>query len=546
MDAGRDCQFYLQVVVLTIQGRILIPTKRNEYDSQKSELTIDWTVELGDTMKRIAERPDSGVFWANAKESPSAPPIPGHRPLRILHLKLAEACRSEARGSYPPLESMGPLSEPTMSAPTENSCGGLAPLAVQNTLNRLLNLSLENIPLEEFLQRALDTCLDLPGLSAEAKGAIFLVDDEEEVLLMQAQTGSYPAHCARVPFGHCLCGRAAMSQAGLYAAHSDGRYDVPQESALNRGHYCLPIRFADRTLGVLNCYLQTGHTFDPEELAYLTSVSDILANVIERKRSDDARMELIRQNHLLRMNATLGVFAAMIGHDIKNYLFFEKKLSEVLDDPLRQHPGIVKGIERARRMAQGMKDLTMPSDTAPQTFRVAEMAQSQVEEFETLFGEHCHFLIHCAGEIPLITSVEPLLSRVIFNLLMNAFHAAENRPESLREPPYVRLCLEASGDGVSISVEDNAGGIGQRTLGYMERLFGMVHDAYHDQGNLFDVVSAISSMEGFAGGVGLFFTAVAVQDMSGTISVKCVPGHGSTFIIWLPERIAALRKLLRF
>ena len=65
----------------------------------------------------------------------------------------------------------------------------------------------------------------------------------------------------------------------------------------------------------------------------------------------------------------------MIGHDIKNYLFSGKKFSDVLDDPLKVHPGILKGIERSRRLAQSMKDLVAPGTVTLNTFPVGDMAR---------------------------------------------------------------------------------------------------------------------------------------------------------------------------
>lgn len=62
--------------------------------------------------------------------------------------------------------------------------------------------------------------------------------------------------------------------------------------------------------------------------------------------------------------------------------------------------------------------------------------------------------------------------------------------------------------------------------------------------DLIAVVNEISAMDGFTNSVGLFFTAVAVNDMSGEITVETQQGEGTTFRVTLPKRIEALRNLL--
>jgi sensor histidine kinase regulating citrate/malate metabolism len=74
----------------------------------------------------------------------------------------------------------------------------------------------------------------------------------------------------------------------------------------------------------------------------------------------------------------------------------------------------------------------------------------------------------------------------------------------------------------------------------------MIQQVYTHEEELIHVVDAISHMEGFTNSVGLFFTAVAVNDMSGEISVQTKQRVGSVFRIVLPIKVEALNRLLRF
>ena len=85
----------------------------------------------------------------------------------------------------------------------------------QSAINMILSESLENIPLEEFLQKALNMILSIPWIAFEAIGSISLAEDNTDSLLMKAQSNipePLKELCARVPFGKCLCGKAAQTQ----------------------------------------------------------------------------------------------------------------------------------------------------------------------------------------------------------------------------------------------------------------------------------------------------------------------------------------------
>ena len=278
-----------------------------------------------------------------------------------------------------------------------------------------------------------------------------------------------------------------------------------------------------------------------------TEALDLAEAMISRASARLTNLRLVEQNHRLRLNASLGVFAGMLGHDIKNYLFYSKKLSEIQNDPLAAHPGIAKGIERARKLAQGMKDLAAPGRVTLRTFSVEDLVSSIADEFNTLFGQQCRFECIVEDEIPKVTSNEDLLSRTVWNLVMNAYHSMENRPKGTHGNPLVRIRVKKDGRGrVSIGVIDNAGGIGPKTLEYIQHSFKLIADVYEEREDLIEVVNEINTMSGFTNSVGLFFTATAVNDMHGTIKVDTKPTEGSVFIIKIPVRIDGLKNLLLY
>jgi serine phosphatase RsbU (regulator of sigma subunit)/putative methionine-R-sulfoxide reductase with GAF domain len=180
--------------------------------------------------------------------------------------------------------------DPLESALEEN-------LLIQQAINSILQISLEPLSLEEQLHRVLDLIIKLPWLALEAKGCIFLVEDGPRTLVMTAQIGmpaGARAACARVPFGTCLCGQAIARKALVFASRVDERHSTRYEGIQPHGHYCVPIAYDERRLGLLSLYVREGHTPLPVEERFLRAVADILAGMIERRQAEG---ELRRQEH---------------------------------------------------------------------------------------------------------------------------------------------------------------------------------------------------------------------------------------------------------
>jgi PAS domain S-box-containing protein len=186
---------------------------------------------------------------------------------------------------------------------------------IQSVLNELLRLSLEDISLEEILERAIDHIVSIPRLALQFRGGIFMVEEEPEVLVMKAQRGLAPplqTTCARIPFGKCLCGRAAESGKIQFAHDIDERHGIRYREMVSHGHYCVPIMSSDRrTLGVFTLYLKEGHPRDQKEEEFLSAVANVLAGIIERRRAEETIKETaeqlkIEREALERKNIALG------------------------------------------------------------------------------------------------------------------------------------------------------------------------------------------------------------------------------------------------
>lgn len=184
----------------------------------------------------------------------------------------------------------------------------------QKVMNRILKLSLEDVPLEAILLKVLDLILSMPWLVIERRGAIFLVGNGTQTLEMKAQrnlSSTVLEQCRTVPFGTCICGLAASRGRLQFASHGEIQHTRSCHDGPH-GHYCVPIHFNEELLGVINLYLKEDKKLDSQEADILMAIAHSLAGVIKRVQMDDAlrlrEHELdLKSSNLEEMNAALRV-----------------------------------------------------------------------------------------------------------------------------------------------------------------------------------------------------------------------------------------------
>ena len=136
--------------------------------------------------------------------------------------------------------------------------------------------------LNEALHSILETILQLPWLSTNA-GGIFLNDTAAGQLVLTTQINfSDPIKnaCARVNYGHCLCGRVAESANLMHVSCVDERHEIRYEGMCNHGHYVVPITLREQLLGVMVLYIDVDHAYDAGEARVLENFAGIIARLV--------------------------------------------------------------------------------------------------------------------------------------------------------------------------------------------------------------------------------------------------------------------------
>lgn len=174
-------------------------------------------------------------------------------------------------------------------------------LHVQRVLDSILNIALPPLTLKEVLLKALDAVLSIPAFALQDKGAIFLAAQGKQELEMMAQRNLPDAllqSCALLPYGRCLCGKAAATQEIVFFNHVNEQHEINYEGIKPHGHYCIPIMSEGRLLGVLNAYVNAGHISEENEKHVLKTVADTLAVVIERKLAEEKLLQMAHNDPL--------------------------------------------------------------------------------------------------------------------------------------------------------------------------------------------------------------------------------------------------------
>lgn len=164
----------------------------------------------------------------------------------------------------------------------------------QRALASILQIGMRDDTLEDTLLAALDSLLAIQWLGIEAKGGIFLKDQQSDTLILTVQRNlskQICSLCQRVDFGKCLCGRAALTRQLQFSSHVDDLHEITYEGIPDHGHYNVPILSGETVLGVIVLYLPPGYAYNERDVRFLQAFASTLSNIIRRKRTEDLLRE---------------------------------------------------------------------------------------------------------------------------------------------------------------------------------------------------------------------------------------------------------------
>lgn len=395
---------------------------------------------------------------------------------------------------------------------------------IQRVMNVLLKTSLEPVSLEAQLGSALDLILSVPYLSLQSKAAIYLVEGEPKELSLKSERGltlQERNSCGKVPFGKCLCGRAAAACEVVFAECVSEGHEITFEEMSPHGHYCVPIVSGGKSLGLINVYLQQWHKRNPAEEAFLSAVANTLAGVIERRRAEEEKKQL--QERLLQSEklAALGRITANVAHEIRNPLTsvggFARRLQKTVPEGTaeRQYADSivseVAALEDILRAVLGYSRVSVPRLARED---VREVLDDVLQTYEEMLTKHAIRIERAYGDVPEVRTDKEQAKEAIGNIILNAVDAMP-----VGGTLTVAVSRERVNDisHVAVHISDTGEGITEENLDKIFEPFFTTRVAKRGIG------------------LGLPISKKLMEELGGFISVKSLPGKGSTFSVFFPS-----------
>ncbi|UCH81137.1 MAG: PAS domain S-box protein [Nitrospiraceae bacterium] len=395
----------------------------------------------------------------------------------------------------------------------------------QTAISAILSISLEAIPIEEQLQRILDSILSIPGLSLESTGCIYLVDDQPDVLVMKANRGlpeSIKLGCEKVPFDTCLCGGAAASGKVIFAQCTDNRHDhnKKHEDDYLHSHYCIPIMSGDTSLGVINLVVKEGHERSTDEEDLLKSIASTLAVTIEHNHADMDRQKLQEQLAQAEKMSALGRLTANVAHEIRNPLTliggFARKLDKSIPEGAqdKEFSGIIIAeVERLEKILRNVLTYSREAPIKSEQSDIAQILHDSLNPFMDKFTKLSIQVKESLNNLPAVYVDRDQVMEVFNNLLANAM---DSMPEGGTLTISAEHTIVKEKDYLVVSFADSGEGIANDKM-------KMIFEPFYT-----------TKIIGQGTGLGLPISKKIMEDHKGFIKVDSSMEKGTTFSLYFP------------
>lgn len=172
----------------------------------------------------------------------------------------------------------------------------VSPISSQEILNDILRISLEPYLFKELLERILSYLVSRKQLHFAERAAIFLVEPDNQLLVLKASIGFQEAQmaaCNNSALESCHCGKAVRSGAIHYFSQPPPLSKLHSSEDSSKSHYCIPILRDGTAVGILTLYTNPEHELSVDMEQLLESVCNVLATVIESQKMDQQLIELV-------------------------------------------------------------------------------------------------------------------------------------------------------------------------------------------------------------------------------------------------------------
>ena len=311
-----------------------------------------------------------------------------------------------------------------------------------------------------------------------------------------------------------------------FAAPSALRKGLPAGHAPLHRFLTIPVFSQDHIVAVVGV-ANKQEDYNDADVRQLNLMMDAVWKIVQRKTAEEEREKLREQLDRVQKLESIGTLAGGIAHDFNNLLMGIQGHASLtlLDlDPSHPHHARLKHIEELVRsgadltgqllgFARGGRYAAKPADMNDIIEKTAAMFGRTRKEI-TIYRQF-------RKDLWSVEADQPQMEQVFMNLYVNAWHAMPGGGEISLATDNVflndqRTYYVAPGKYVKITVSDTGTGMDAQTR---ERIF-----------------DPFFTTKGMGRGTGLGLATVygIIKGHGGLIDVTSVPGHGTTFDIYLP------------
>lgn len=396
---------------------------------------------------------------------------------------------------------------------------------MQSIVNSLLRLSLADANIEEILQKTLDMLLSISWFEFEPMGRIFLTGNDS-ALVLKAQKG-FPERlkneCSVVPLGRCLCGQAAAEGKIIFSGRLDTAHEIKYEGIIAHGHYCVPIIFNNKVLGVINLYLKAGSRQNQKKEEFLTAIANSLAEIIQRKETEQKLKQIEKELEHNRRLSDIGTLAATVAHELRNPLGVIRtaayNLKRKSQNPLMESHfyNIEKKILESDQIINNLLFYSRIRTPHYESVRIYDILKESITSTKSKFTK---WDVLCSKKIESIKEdyieADSLqMSELFNNILTNAFEAFPDKRGR------ISITARKAKDMIEIIFSDNGPGIDSEDL---KRIF-----------------EPFFTTKSKGTGLGLSVCYQIVNLHKGNIEVKSIKNKGTNCIITLPPAVTKIK-----
>jgi GAF domain-containing protein/CheY-like chemotaxis protein len=376
-------------------------------------------------------------------------------------------------------------------------------------------------------------------LSDTGGGAIYVYDEARRDFELAAGHGMgkemlVAVRQHRPRLGDTVVGRCATQRKAVEVADLDHEGSHPLWDALRqagiRAVLAVPLLHQDRVIGALIVRRKRTGSFAQETVDLLQTFATQSALAIQNARLFHEIEEKGRQLEAASQHKSQ--FLANMSHELRTPLNAIIGITEMLHEEAEgsEYADFAEPLGRVQRagkhllgLINDVLDLSKIEagkiDLHEETVDLGVLARDLIVTAQPLADKNGNRLVlDCAADIGAIDTDQMRLRQVLLNLLSNACKFTEKGTVTLS----LARTTHNGTSGIAIAVTDS--GIGM-TPEQMGKLF-----------TEFTQAEAGTSRKYGGTGLGLAISKRLVEMMGGSVGVESVPGKGSTFKVWLPEK----------